>query len=140
MSDSGMIYLDYNATTPCDPEVIRAMLPYFAENYANPSSAIHRAGKLAADAVENARAQVAELIGSSPKGIVFTAGATESNNLAILGIARASTGNRKRIVTTAVEHKSVLAPCRELEEYGYDVTILPVDRDGSIDLNVAQEQ
>jgi len=134
-----MIYLDYNATTPCDPEVIRAMLPYFGEVYANPSSSVHRAGKIAADAVEKARTQVAELIGSLPKEIVFTGGATESNNLAIIGFARGSAGKRRRIVTTAIEHKSVLAPCRELEKDGYKVTILPVNREGHVELDMAEK-
>jgi len=134
-----MIYLDYNATSPCDPQVIQAMLPYFGEIYANPSSSVHQGGKIAASAVEQAREQVADLIGALPKEIVFTGGATESNNLAITGLAHGSDGKRKRIVTSSVEHKSVLVPCTELKKQGFEVIILPVDREGRVDLDAAEK-
>lgn len=135
---SRLIYLDYHATTPCDPVVIETMLPYLGEMFGNPNS-LHRAGRLAADAVEQARAQVAGLIGAQPSEVVFTAGATESDNIALLGLARGVPGNRRRIVTTAIEHKAVLNPCRELQKQGFDVVILPVKRDGQIDLDVVRD-
>jgi len=134
-----MIYLDYHATTPCDSRVIEAMLPYFGEVFGNPSSSIHQAGQMAADAVEQAREQVASLVNAQSGEIIFTGGATESNNLALLGLARGATGNRKRIVTTAIEHKSVLGPCKELHKQGFEVIILPVDRVGQVDVEAAEE-
>jgi cysteine desulfurase len=133
-----MIYLDYHATTPCDPRVVQAMLPYFNEVFGNPSSSVHRAGRTAAGAVEQARGQVADLIHARAGEIIFTASATESNNLALLGLARGNTTGRKRIITTAIEHKSVLGPCYELQKQGFDVTILPVDREGRVDLNAVE--
>lgn len=134
-----MIYLDYHATTPCDPDVIHAMLPYFGKVFANPSSSVHKAGRTAAGAVERARAQVAKLIKARPNEIVFTGGATESNNLAIQGLARSRNSERTRIVTTAIEHKSILAPCKWLQSEGYDVVILPVDQQGLVDLDAAEQ-
>lgn len=134
-----MIYLDYHATTPCDPRVVEAMLPYFTEQFANPSSATHRAGKSAAKAVEQARRQVAELIGAEPREIIFTSGATESNNLAILGLARHANNKRRKIVTTAIEHKAVLAPGKHLEKLGFEMVVLPVDAAGRINRDAAQE-
>ncbi len=134
-----MIYLDYHATTPCDPRVVEAMLPYFTEQFANPSSAMHRAGKTAAKAVEQARRQVAELIGAEPKEIIFTSGATESNNLAVLGLARHPNNKRRKIVTTAIEHKAVLSPGKHLEKLGFELVVLPVDAVGRIDQAAARE-
>lgn len=133
-----MIYLDYHATTPCDPQVIQAMLPYFGETFGNPSSVAHSAGRQASDAVDHARAQVATLIQAHPGEIIFTSGATESNNLAIFGLARGTTTTRKRVVTTTIEHKAVLGPCRELEKQGFGVVRLPVDREGRVDLEAAK--
>lgn len=134
------IYLDYNATTPCDPRVVEKMLPYFTEIYGNPSNGLHQQGRRSAKAVDEARQNIASLIGASAKEIVFTAGATESNNLAILGLARSQArGGRKRIVTSAVEHKSVLAPCNKLADAGFDIVILPVDSGGRVVLEAARQ-
>jgi len=134
------IYLDYNATTPCDPRVVKKMLPYFSEIYGNPANGLHRQGRLAAKGVDEAREQVAELIGARPNEIVFTSGATESDNLAILGIARVNRGgNRRRIVTSVIEHKAVLLACKKLEEEGFDIVFLPVDTEGRVLLDVARE-
>lgn len=130
------IYLDYNATTPCDPQVIEAMLPFFSEVFANPANGLHRQGRMAADRVEDARTQIANLINAEPTEIIFTAGATESNNLAIRGVAEAQAqSSRKRIITSAIEHKSILATCQKLQEKGYDLLVLPVDRHGRVDLD-----
>jgi len=128
-----MIYLDNHATTPCDPRVVEVMLPYFSERFANPSSAIHQMGRVARQAVDKARAQVAQLIGAEPEEILFTSSATESNNLALLGLARAAKGtSRKRLVFTEIEHKSVLMPCRALESEGFTAVPLPVDSVGRV--------
>lgn len=135
---SSLIYLDHHATTPCDPRVVDAMLPFFTQHFGNASST-HEAGREAADAVEAARSQVAQLLGARPNEIVFTSGATESNNLAILGLARAFGDKRRRIVTTPIEHKAVLGPCRELEKEGFDLVVLPVDQTGTAVLNTAAE-
>ncbi|GAP17316.1 cysteine desulfurase family protein [Levilinea saccharolytica] len=138
--DNNGIYLDYNATTPCDPKVVEKMIPYFTEIYGNPSNGLHRLGRAAAKAVDDAREKVATLVGARSKEIIFTAGATESNNLAILGLARShASAQRKRIVTCAVEHKAVLGPCKKLEEEGFDVVILPVDEGGRVLLDAAKE-
>lgn len=134
-----MIYLDYHATTPCDPRVVEAMLPYFTEQFANPSSATHRAGKTAAKAVEQARRQVAGLIGAESKEIIFTSGATESNNLSILGLGRHPNNKRRKIVTTAIEHKAVLSPGKYLERLGFELVILPVDAVGRVDQAAVHE-
>ena len=113
MNRQQVVYLDYNATTPCDPNVIEAMLPYFGEIYGNPANGYHILGRAANQAVEKAREQVAELINVRAEEIVFTAGATESNNLAIFGIARASrVAGRKRIITSAIEHKAFCYPAK----------------------------
>lgn len=132
------IYFDYHATTPCDPRVVEAMLPYFTQEFGNPSSGLHRLGRRAARAVDTAREQVAALIGATPDEIVFTSGATESNNLVIHGLAH-QRAERRRIVTTAIEHKAVREPCRALEAQGFDVVVLPVGRDGTVDLQAAEE-
>jgi len=127
------IYLDNHASTPCDPRVVEAMLPYLLGSCGNPSSLHNRAGRSARQAVEKARAEVAGLIGAEPDEIVFTGSATESNNLAILGFAGGAVrGKRNRVVTSAVEHKSVLEPCRRLRRFGYELITLPVDRKGCV--------
>jgi len=134
------IYLDYNATTPCDQRVLEKMLPFFTEYYGNPSNGFHKQGRITARYVEVAREQIAALIGANQKEIIFTAGATESNNLAIFGITRSGSNNgRNRIVTSAIEHKSVLNPCHKLQEEGYEVIYLPVDSQGCVDLDAAKE-
>ena len=125
------IYLDYQATTPCDPRVLTAMLPYFAEIFGNPHSAEHSYGRDADAAVEHARGQIAALIGADPREIVFTSGATEANNLAIKGAARfASNGTKRRIITFATEHKCVLQSATDLAADGFEPIILPVGPDG----------
>jgi len=133
------IYLDNNATTRCDPAVVAAMLPYFSEWYGNAATGLHPLGRKAARALEVAREQTAVLLNARPEEIIFTSGATESNNLAILGTGRkAAKGQRKRIVTTAVEHKAVLEPCHALTYLGYEVIVLPVDNAGRVSLTAAQ--
>ncbi len=133
------IYLDYHATTPVDERVLAAMLPWFSERFGNPHSRDHRHGWEAEEAVEAARAQVAAAIGAQAREIVFTSGATESNNLAIKGCARAVRAERPHIVTCVTEHKCVLESCRRLEGEGIEVTYLPVRRDGSIDLAALED-
>lgn len=128
------IYLDYNSTTPCDPQVVEAMLPFFSEQFGNASSKSHAYGWLANDAVEQARGLVSELIHAHESEILFTSGATESINLAIRGLA-ASSQSRKHVITVATEHKAVLDVCRYLELYGFELTVLPVLPNGQIDLN-----
>lgn len=138
MNAAHSIYLDNNATTQCDPAVLAAMLPYFSEWYGNAATGLHPQGRRAARALDVAREQVANLLNARPEEIIFTSGATESNNLAILGIGRkAADGPRKRIVTTAVEHKAVLEPCQVLGSLGYEVIVLPVDTAGRVDLAAA---
>lgn len=130
------IYLDNQATTPCDPRVVTAMLPYFSEAFGNPHSAEHALGREAEAAVERARAEVAALIGASPREIIFTSGATESNNLAIKGAARfaARMGSpKRRVITVATEHKCVLEATRDLAEEGFEPVFLPVGGDGRLD-------
>jgi cysteine desulfurase len=129
------VYLDYHATTPVDHRVLDAMLPYFTEDFGNPASRQHAYGWRAEEAVEGARAQVAALIGASAREIVFTSGATESNNLALKGCADALRERRDHIVTVATEHKSVLDSCRRLEQQGWRVSRLGVNREGLIDLD-----
>jgi cysteine desulfurase len=128
------IYLDYQATTPADPRVVEAMKPYWSGVYGNPHSADHAFGWQADAAVEAARTEIARLIGADSDEIVFTSGATEANNLAILGIARAAPPPRRRIVISAIEHKCVLAAARAATEEGGEVTIVPVGSDGIIDV------
>lgn len=139
MADSTTIYLDNNATTPVDPRVLEAMLPYFSQLYGNPANGLHQQGRQAAKAIDQAREQIAQLINAHPQEIFFTAGATESNNLALEGLARrAAGGPRRRIITTAIEHKAILAPCQRLASEGWDVVVLPVDRNGVVDLAAAE--
>jgi cysteine desulfurase len=129
-----MIYMDSHSTTRVDPRVLEAMLPFFSEHYGNASSRNHPFGWKAAKAVEAAREQVAALIGARFRDVVFTSGATESNNLAIKGVAAAGPPERRHIVTVGTEHRAVLDPCRALERTGFTVTYLPVAPDGLIDL------
>jgi cysteine desulfurase len=126
------IYLDYNATTPIDPRVAEAMTPYLMEHFGNPSSP-HPHGVTAKRAVEEARRQVAALIRCKPAEVVFTSGGTESNNMAIKGVSAAYRDRGNHIIATAVEHPAVTEPCTFLESQGYQVTVLPVDRYGSVD-------
>jgi cysteine desulfurase len=133
------IYLDYQATTPMDPRVLDAMMPYFMEKFGNPHSRNHHHGWEAEEAVEKARKQVAELIAADEREVVFTSGATESNNLAIAGVARFYKDRKNHIVTVATEHKCVLDTCRHLEQEGFQVTYLPVQKNGLIDLEALKQ-
>src|SRR5213596_114887 len=129
------IYLDYHATTPVDPRVVEAMLPYFSERFGNAASRNHPFGWAAEEAVENARKQVADLIGANAKEIVFTSGATESDNLAIKGVAEMYREKGNHIITAVTEHKAIIDTCKRLEKDGYRVTYLPVQKDGLISLD-----
>ncbi|MFN3296797.1 IscS subfamily cysteine desulfurase [Caldimonas sp.] len=129
------IYMDYGATTPVDPRVVDAMIPWLREHFGNPASRSHAWGWEAEEAVEKARAQVAELIGADPREIVWTSGATESNNLALKGAAHFYKGKGKHLVTVKTEHKAVLDTMRELERQGFEVTYLDVQEDGLLDLD-----
>ena len=133
------IYLDNHATTPMDPRVLNAMLPYFTEKFGNAASRNHSFGWESELAVENARKQIASLIGASPKEIIFTSGATESNNLAIKGIAEMYVERGNHIITAATEHKAVLDTCKHLEKRGCRVTYLPLQQNGLIDLEMLRE-
>ena len=128
------IYLDYSATTPIDPRVAEAMIPYLTELFGNPASRSHSYGWTAEEAVENARANVAQLVNCDPKEIVWTSGATESNNLAIKGAAQFYKTKGKHLITQRTEHKAVLDTMRELERQGFEVTYLDVQENGLIDL------
>jgi cysteine desulfurase len=137
-----VIYLDHHATTPCDPRVVEAMLPWFTERFGNAGSVEHAMGRDAAAAVEAARAEVAALIGATPSEIIFTSGATEANNLAIRGAARfaKSLGDaRRRVITLATEHHAVLDPVSSLAEEGFEPLVLPVQPDGLLDPAVLAE-
>jgi cysteine desulfurase len=133
------VYLDYHATTPVDRRVLEAMLPYFTEEFGNAASSTHPWGWRARDAIETARREVAALIGAQPREIVFTGGATESNNMAIHGVAANAPPSRRHIVVSAIEHKSVLEPAQHLSAGGWRVTVAPVGRDGRIDLAALAE-
>src|SRR5262245_43588755 len=126
------IYMDNHATTPVDPRVVEAMLPYFGEKFGNAASRNHSFGWVAEEAVENARAQIASLIGATPKEIIFTSGATESDNLMIKGVAQAYREKGTHIITSVIEHKAVLDTCKRLEQQGFEVTYVPVQADGRV--------
>jgi len=128
------VYLDYHATTPVDRRVLERMLPYFTETFGNPSSSTHQWGWKAQEAVEQARREVSQLIGASPREIYFTSGATESNNLAMQGACGLADASRRHLVVSAIEHKSVLEAAERMERRGWRCTVVPVDRDGVIDL------
>jgi cysteine desulfurase len=134
----GHIYMDYQASTPCDPRVFEKMSPYFCGVFGNPHSRNHVYGWLAEEAIELARHQVADLINADEREIIFTSGATESNNLAIKGVASFYGDQRRHIVTCVTEHKCVLESCRSLEKQGFDITYLPVQSNGLIDLNLLE--
>ena len=129
------IYMDYHATTPVDPRVVDAMLPFFSQHFGNSASRNHAFGWEAEEAVETARRQVADLIGANPKEVIFTSGATESNNLAIKGVAEMYREKGNHIITCVTEHKAVIDTCKKLEKQGGRVTYLPVQKDGRIDLD-----
>jgi cysteine desulfurase len=128
------IYLDHNATTPCDPRVVEAMIPYFTNSFGNAASRNHPFGWQAEEAVDNAREQVAKLIGADPKEIIFTSGATEADNLAIKGVFEMYASKGNHIITCNIEHKAVLDTCKHIEKEGGEVTYLKVNADGLIDL------
>jgi len=133
------LYLDAQATTPMDPRVLDAMLPYQLSLYGNPHSRTHAYGWESEAAVEKARAQVAQLINADPKEIVFTSGATECNNIAVKGVARFYKDKKKHLITTQTEHKCVLDSCRSLEMEGFEVTYLPVAKNGIVDLKLLEQ-
>jgi len=140
--DSGSsvpVYMDYQATTPMDPRVLEAMIPYFTSKYGNPHSRSHSFGWEAEEAVEHARTKIAELIGAEAKEIIFTSGATESNNLAIKGIAKFYGSKKNHIITVVSEHKCVIDACRHLEQEGFKITYLPVQSNGLIDLEILKQ-
>src|SRR5882724_8870962 len=133
------IYFDNHATTRVDPRVVDAMLPYFGEHFGNAASRNHSFGWEAEEAVEKSRKQIADLVGATPKEIVFTSGATESNNLAIKGVAEMYAEKGNHIITAATKHKAILDTCKKLEKEGYRVTYLPLKADGLIDLDMLRE-
>ena len=133
------VYLDYNATSPCDERVLQAMLPYFTKDFGNAASRTHAFGWKAGEAVEYAREQVASLIGAEKAEIIFTSGATESDNLALKGVFEAYASRGNHIITTSIEHKAVLDACTHLERIGAEITYLPVNKEGIVDLNELEE-
>ena len=133
------IYMDHHATTPVDERVLAAMLPYFVDRFGNAASRTHAHGKAARDAVEHGRALVAELVGAKPDEVIFTSGATESDNLAIRGVAQARLGDGKHIVTVRTEHRAVLDTCAALEREGWSVTWLDVNAQGLVSLDAVAE-
>lgn len=136
--DAAPIYLDHNATTPVDPRVVEAMLPYFTGTFGNPSSVEHAHGHAAQQVVAKARSKVASALGARDNEIIFTGSCTEANNLAIIGSARAQP-EKRHVVTTAIEHPAILEPMRELQREGYELTVLPVDQFARVDpLQIAE--
>ncbi len=135
MNVTRRVYLDNNATTRVDPRVIEAMLPFFGERYGNAASRNHAYGWEAEEGVETARGQVAAVLNADPKEVIFTSGATEANNIAIKGVAAMYAEKGRHIITQVTEHKAVIDPCKYLEQHGFRVTILPVDREGLVDLD-----
>src|SRR5258705_4049268 len=129
------IYMDNHATTPLDPRVLEEMLPYFMEKFGNAASRNHSFGWAGEEGVETARERVAKLVGATTKEIIFTSGATESDNLAIKGVAEMYTEKGNHIITPATEHKAILDTCKKLEKHGYRVTYLPLKADGLVDLD-----
>jgi len=136
MHDQPNIYLDYNSTTPVDSEVLREMMPYFSDQFANAASSTHLQGKQAAGAVEESRLRIANCINCEPNEIIFTSGSTESINLAISGVAEIYKSKGNHIITWATEHKAVLESCARLQEKGFEISVLPVNRDGLPDLDI----
>ncbi|MFA6057085.1 MAG: aminotransferase class V-fold PLP-dependent enzyme [Taibaiella sp.] len=134
-----MIYLDYNATTPCDPEVVEAMLPYFTQKFGNAASKTHPYGWIADEAVEQARKQIALLVNATPQEVIFTSGSTEGCNLALKGVFEMYAAKGKHIITCATEHKAVLDTCKHLERQGAEITYLNVGSDGLIDIEALQK-
>ncbi|XP_047438111.1 cysteine desulfurase, mitochondrial [Mugil cephalus] len=132
------LYMDFQATTPMDPRVLDAMLPYQVNYYGNPHSRTHAYGWESETAMETARKEIAELIGADPREIIFTSGATESNNMAIKGVARFYQSKKRHVITTQTEHKCVLDSCRILESEGFDITYLPVKQNGLLDLELLE--
>jgi cysteine desulfurase len=132
------IYLDCHATTPVDPRVVEGMIPFFTEHFGNPASVTHAYGWAAEAAIKQARTTLAEAIHAAPEEIIFTSGATEANNLAIKGVAEAYFGKGRHLITVQTEHSAVLDPCRYLESLGFEVTYLPVQTDGLVDLNALE--
>lgn len=133
------IYLDYHATTPVDPEVLEAMLPYFCQSFGNPASRSHEFGWIAEAAVENGRLKVAHSIKAQSEEIIFTSGATESNNLALVGVAERYREKGTHIITSLIEHKTILETCSMLSKKGFHITYLPVDRCGRVSMNIIKD-
>jgi len=133
------VYLDHNATTPVDPAVLSEMMPYFSQQFGNAASRTHAFGWIAADAVDKARSQAASLIGAEEQEIIFTSGATESINLAIKGVFESYSNKGKHLITVSTEHHAILDTCLSLKKKGAEVTILPVDREGRLDLSALEK-
>jgi cysteine desulfurase len=138
MSINKVIYLDHHATTPVDPRVLEVMLPYFTQVYGNAASIDHDFGYDAKHAVDKGREQIAKAINAQPEEIIFTSGATESDNIALFGVAERYAAKGKHIITCVTEHKAVLDSCKRLEQLGYDITYLPVDQYGTVDIVALQ--
>lgn len=139
MSANSLIYLDYNSTTPVDPEVLNYMLPYFTASFANPASATHAAGRQIAEVITSSRQTIAEFIGCEPGELIFTSGSTESINLAIKGVANRYREKGRHIITWQTEHRAVLDVCKNLEASGFLLSYLPVDREGMADAELYEK-
>lgn len=139
MSANSLIYLDYNSTTPVDPEVLNYMLPYFTASFANPASATHAAGRQIAEVITSSRVTIAEFIGCEPGELIFTSGSTESINLAIKGVANRYREKGRHIITWQTEHRAVLDVCKNLEASGFLLSYLPVDREGMADAELYEK-